>query len=367
MSVGARIHVAREARGLTQQAVARRVGVKQPVLSRVERDLTPATPTLIGSLSPVLGFPESFFHTAAPPSLDGASLRFRARAGAATRDLVQSRRTAELVFEHHERMRAQVRTTRLGFAAIDGLSVPAATAHARASLDLSPEGPIPFLTLAAERAGIAIVAMPLAAGRNDAFSLWRDKRPLIAMLGDVPGDRLRFSLAHEVGHLLLHAHRAIDSQAAEAEADAFAAELLVPKRAFAERLPSRVTLGTLLALKGTWGVSLSVLIRQAYNVGAISREQYSSLFRQISARKWTRDEPGPVPVERPRAFRKMAEVLYGQNIDVEAMAASAHWTTSWTLEVLAQHAGPNQLPLASTTVARSVSNVVRLRPRAGRN
>jgi Zn-dependent peptidase ImmA (M78 family)/transcriptional regulator with XRE-family HTH domain len=367
MSVGARIHLAREARGLTQQAVARRTGVKQPVLSWVERDLTPAPPALIRSLIPVLGFPESFFYTAAPPSLDGASLRFRARAGAATRDLVQYRRTAELVFEHHERMRAQVRTSRLGFAAIDGLSVSAATAHTRASLDLSPEGPIPFLTLAAERAGIAIVAMPLAAGRSDAFSVWKDERPVVAMLGDVSGDRLRFSLAHELGHLLLHGHGPTDSKAAEAEADAFAAELLMPKSAFAERLPSRVTLGTLLALKGIWGVSLRALIRQAYSVGAISREQYSSLFRQLGARKWTRHEPAPVPVERPRAFRKMAEVLYGQDIDVEAMAASANWTPSWTLEVLAQHAGPHQLPLAGATVARSESNVVRLRPRTGRN
>jgi Zn-dependent peptidase ImmA (M78 family)/transcriptional regulator with XRE-family HTH domain len=351
-------------RGKTQAVLAAEVGVKQPVLSRIERGLTPPPSGFLQRVGHVLAFPDTFFHHAHGVDFGGASLRFRARAGAATRDLTQARRVGEVVYEHHERMRRQVRQLSVTLRPTPGLAVAAAAAHARAVLGLPAAGPLPHLVLALERAGVAVLAAPLTADKHDAFSLWLDDRPAIVLLRGLGADRLRFSVGHELGHLLLHRGH-LDGRQAEAEADAFAAELLVPARDFAAALPRKVTLGVLVAMKEQWGVSLRVLIRQARAVGAIPQEQYASLFRQLSARGWTRDEPGVVAVEKPRAFMKMAELLYGEAVDLERFASDAGWTPAFALEVLAGHATARDLPVAVQSGA-VVSNVVPLMQRVGR-
>ena len=46
------------------------------------------------------------------------------------------------------------------------------------------------------------------------------------MNSDMPGDRHRFNLAHELGHALMHRH---STGECESEANRFAAEFLMPK------------------------------------------------------------------------------------------------------------------------------------------
>jgi len=74
-----------------------------------------------------------------------------------------------------------------------------------------------------------------------------------------------------------------------------------------------VTLATVAKLKPRWRVSIQALIRRARDLAIISDRQYHYLFQQLSARGWRKREPAQfdVAAEKPRAFRKMAEVLYG--------------------------------------------------------
>jgi len=108
-------------------------------------------------------------------------------------------------------------------------------------------------------------------------------------------------------------------------------------------------------------VSIRMLVRRARSVGLVDDARYESLFRQLSARGWNRAEPGHVPLEKPRAFRKMAELLYGTDID--RLAAAAGWSTAVTRDVLAQHAAADELPIERAG-RPSVGNIAYLRPRA---
>ncbi len=102
-----------------------------------------------------------------------------------------------------------------------------------------------------------------------------------------------------------------------------------------------VTLSTLAPLKLRWGVSLQALIRRSRELKIITDRQYTYLNQQLSARGWKKQEPDnlAVPVERPRAFRKMVEVLYGDPVEtaaVERFAADACITLSqarWILDL----------------------------------
>ena len=148
--------------------------------------------------------------------------------------------------------------------------------------------PIKNLTKAVENAGVCLVPLTGLKG-IDGLSSWVDKQPVIGLKIDVPGDRFRLTLAHELGHLVLHTP---SREQAEPEANRFAAALLIPDEEFAggiEAMEGRLTIRNFLKMKGVWGVSASALIYRAFHSGYLSDRSYRSL--QIQMSKWRKNEP----------------------------------------------------------------------------
>ena len=151
-----------------------------------------------------------------------------------------------------------------------------------------------------ERHGVIVLASPVRAMLHDAYSLWaginRERAVIIAAAG-LPGDRLRFSVAHELRHLTCTA-RGTRSEI-EREADLFAAELLMPEEAMKNEIVPPVTLAGLAALKLKWGVAIQALVRRAFDLSIVSDRQYRYLMQQIGAHGWRKKEPIEVPSEKP--------------------------------------------------------------------
>ncbi len=182
--------------------------------------------------------------------------------------------------------------------------------------------------------------------KRDAFSSWVGEdaeKPVIVLSGDAPGDRLRFSVAHELGHLVMHRSWRSDASESELEdqANKFASEFLMPEQSIQHELDPPITLSGLAKLKPRWGVSIQALIRRAYTLEIISQRQYKYLFQKLSARGWRTREPDEfaVRVEKPRAARQMAELLYDDPIDYKKLAEDVNLTEQFVKEVLEAHAG----------------------------
>jgi Zn-dependent peptidase ImmA (M78 family) len=147
----------------------------------------------------------------------------------------------------------------------------------------------------------------------------------------------------------------------EREADRFAAELLVPQDAIRNEIETPVTLTGLLELKGRWGVSIQSLIVRARDLRLIGDRQYRYLFEQIGHRGWRVKEPAIVPMEKPRALRKMAELVYGLPMDYRKLAADLSYPPPLVRAMIEAHAGTDELPKKSRP-----DNVVHLHVRRGR-
>jgi Zn-dependent peptidase ImmA (M78 family) len=195
-----------------------------------------------------------------------------------------------------------------------------------------------------ERIGVTTLALPIDLAKIDAFSTWLttvENRPIIAACRDKLRDRLRFNIAHEIGHLVLHGAlkrlRPEDHQ----QADRSAAELLMPGVAMRKEIETPVTLSRIAPLKTRWGVSIQALVRRAHDLGIIANRQYRYLFEQISARGWRTNEPSnlAIPQERPRALRKMAEVVYGDPIDYGRLSSDACLSVSYLKDLMDGYAG----------------------------
>jgi len=124
------------------------------------------------------------------------------------------------------------------------------------------------------------------------------------------GDRVRLSLAHELGHAVLHRRlAAIEEAETELQAFTFASTLLMPVGDFDRSVPfDALTLSDARRLKETFGVSIQAIIRAAYERGRIGRPRYTSLFKQLSARQWRTHEPDPLPVEMPHTWPEILRV-----------------------------------------------------------
>ncbi len=352
MIYGERLKQIRELNGWTQTEVADALNVTQPFIAQVEGGWSNVPEDFLQRFIFKSGFPPSFFET--PPESDFplGSLLFRSKADMTEREQKVVHRHSQMAYEVVRRMLegASVREMPVRVPHVPG-DPERAAAIARSELGLSPDEPVKHMLHTMEAAGILVIALPRAFQKGDAFSAWAfadslQRRPIVVLSDERPADRVRLSAAHELGHLVMHqplpAAREI-----HAEADQFAGAFLLPADALRSDIGSTTTLDTFLSLKPKWGASIQALIVRAHTLGLITDRKYRSLFQILSARGWRLREPlsERVPLERPRAVRQIAELLYGKRIDYTQLAAKVKYPEPFVRELLEAHAArPTQPP-----------------------
>ncbi|WP_329059332.1 XRE family transcriptional regulator [Streptomyces sp. NBC_01453] len=174
-----------------------------------------------------------------------------------------------------------------------------------------PPGPVDDVIAVLEAAGILVAVRELAGARLDAVSQFDGVRaPLVLLAAGAPADRRRFSLAHELGHLVMH--HVPDDAMQEKEADAFAAEFLMPARDIRPALTAGVSLGRLAELKQTWRVSMAALLKRAQTLNTLTEWQYRSAMAEMSALGYRTSEPMDLPAEQPHAVSRLIEQAVGK-------------------------------------------------------
>ena len=338
MTKGDRIRQVRELRGLSQKELARRIHLDNPsVFSHVEGGRYEPSKELIQAIAFHTVFPPSFFLGGPPLNFALGSLAFRARSRITAREKAQAFQYAKLAFELYQKLSKDVHQIPVRLPSFRSEPEEAAQAT-RAAVGVSPYDPLPHVTNILERNGVLVLGVPLALETCDAFSLWAGKeqhRPVIALLSGMPGDRIRYSLLHELYHLVCPPSGSIPE--IERKADRYAAELLLPEKAMLEELRPPITLATLATLKPRWGASIKALIRRAFELRVITKRQYRYLLMQ-RAKKWGEKEPAlGIAIEKPRALRKVVEVLYGLPIEYKKVAFDCHFPVWLVKDVLEAH------------------------------
>ncbi len=144
--------------------------------------------------------------------------------------------------------------------------------------------------------------------------------------------RMLQALLEEDGHQVRGAATAAEGLAAAA---AFAPDVALLDLVIGEG-PNGIAV--LADLKARWGVSLQALIRRAHTLDIITPSQYRALSAQLSARGWRTQEPIAVPVERPRALRQLAALLYGWPIETQRLANELGLDPAFVRALLEAHA-----------------------------
>lgn len=300
------LKVAREAKGWTQTDLATRVAINQGTISKYEKALDRPGEKHLGAIAEALGVPVAFFFdTDARP----AAVLYRSRAlrSAKLEAHVRARLNVARLIAQRLLDDIGVETTATFPDPDTDLGDPEQAAEALRAVWWVPPGPIDDISDLIERAGGVVLRVDL--GTDDVVAAYMHP------LGDptrwffvntrvTAGDRVRFSLAHELGHAVMHEAMVLpDTREAEKQSHSFAGAFLLPRPELRRALPrARLELRHLLDLKREWGVSMQTIALRAREIGAISQAELTRLYKQISYRGWRQTEPGTIDVERPTIF-----------------------------------------------------------------
>lgn len=318
---GELLEALRLSRGLTQAQVAQVTGVSQAALSKAESgaDLDDEKWDLVADL---MGVPVSAFYSVTSST---APARIFHRKQKSTPKTAVNKVAAELslVRLRVKDLLGEQRTTLRTHDLEEGFVTPQEVARAvRAELGLGL-GPIDDLVGLLEGAGAVVLRWPLETIQVDAIASWQQGEVPVILIGEhVPADRQRFTMAHELGHAVMHKGEATAQQ--EDEANAFAGEFLVPAASLREEWPRAATVDTLLPLKKHWGVSLAALIRRGFDAGLLDEEDYRRWNIQLSTTGMHRREPEPAMRENPTALISAIRKSLDAGASVDELASRAY-------------------------------------------
>ncbi len=315
MSLGEAIVTLRRANGLTQEELAHATGITQAALSRYENELRMPDAAAVPGLADALGVTAAFLQRS--ERAEGAfMIDVHMRRRATAKPTVWRRLEAKLnVYRQHlEAITDAVEMVpRLGLPRFDPMEYSPDEAARMVRMQWRmPSGPVRGLSGWLESAGCLIVAEDFGAmsggSRVDGLSQWSRDYPVILVNERAPTDRLRLTLAHELGHICLHSGELGGDP--EAEANDFAAEFLMPAAVIRPDLRN-VDLGRLHLLKRQWGVSMQALIERAHRLGTLSPAKRTSLYKALSKRGWRTKEPlsDELAPETPSLVSRLVKAL----------------------------------------------------------
>lgn len=298
--IPARLEMARAIRQMTATDLAAAAGTTSPWVSQAENMKKTPSPELIREFARVLNFPLDFFYrpvASLPPS---DAFHFRASSRLAKKDEATARSLSTLAIELSDWIEATYRAP--------APAVPELQDLIDSEDDLAPEqaaealrgawglgvAPIKNLLQLLESKGAKVYSAGGPLQAIDAFSFRHGSTPVIFLNIHKSAERLRFDLAHELGHLVMHGGSLHVEPGKEKEqaANDFASSFLMPRADVLGAIRGNLMLEDIMVLKRRWRVSAMALNLRAHRLGVISEWTYGSLAKQLSMAGFRRGEPG---------------------------------------------------------------------------
>jgi Zn-dependent peptidase ImmA (M78 family)/DNA-binding XRE family transcriptional regulator len=292
----AMLRIARESRGMQQNELSKKLGITSAYVSQLERESFELNPKVVEKISEELKYPVSFFYQDAnvvPPNLS-----YRKRANVSTKYINSIEAHINIYRYNIQFLLEQLKTEHYNLPKF--LVEPVAAARELRKRWKIPASAIVNLTSIVEENKIPVIGFDFGTDRVDGRSVFTDSgQPIIFLNNNMPGDRWRYTLAYELGHLVMHlGGQETFSKDVSHEANLFAAELLMPEKEIRKDLKDQVTIVLLGELKRKWKVSMISLLYRANDLEIISDNQKKYLLSQFNEMGIRRREPPELDIPK---------------------------------------------------------------------
>jgi Zn-dependent peptidase ImmA (M78 family)/transcriptional regulator with XRE-family HTH domain len=306
--------LARDSRGLTQAELATKLQIGQGTLSKYEAGLSEPPPAFVDELADCLSFQSPFFYEPGRP-YGLPPFHYRRRKKLSAKSLARIVAEMNIRRLHLAKMLKSFEwKTNAFIPEIDpdeyrGRGAARLTTEDVArqirEMWLLPNGPIPNMVDLLESNGGIVIPCDFGTDLIDAMSQRIDGLPVLFFVNvHAPADRLRHTLAHELGHMLLHTIAVKSDEEMENEADAFAGAFLLPAAEIKPQL-RRFDLRQLANLKLYWKVSMAALAVRADRLKLITPYQSKMFWIEMGTLGYRKREPNEPPKEHPKLLRQI--------------------------------------------------------------
>ncbi|MEN6413444.1 MAG: XRE family transcriptional regulator [Veillonellales bacterium] len=319
---GSRLKNARTFRALTLTELAKLTNISKQSISLYENDRTTPDHGKVRLMAAALNFPYNFFFQEDNYEAKTETTYFRSLVSATKKNRIAQSLKLEYVAKIYGSLMEYIDFPKLNLPDINFVGVDdvfecesnnsiqefeVIADDLRHFWNISDE-PITNLQYLLEKNGIVVTGFDTKEDKIDAFSqsiiVNGHSIFFIALsLGNRSEGRIRFDLAHELGHIILHPwSEDLESitkdefRMRERQANIFAGAFLLPKTSFGKDIQTYPTdLNFYQFLKKKWKVSIQAMIYRAHQLNFITDNQYQYLMRQVSKNGWRIREPGDVP------------------------------------------------------------------------
>lgn len=335
--IGQRLYRARKAAGFSLRELAAKVGLSHAAIKKYEDELAvPNSATLI-KLAQTLQVRTEYFFRVETAALDGIEYRKRSAMSKKRLEAIEH----EVIDQIERRMELEALfpvPPLVDFAPVENLllkvtdlvQVEDVAENVRNAWALG-YAPIRELIDVLETHGIRVFMIETNADfQFDGLAASVNGLPVIVVGSNWPGDRQRFTMAHELGHLML-AGRLADDIDEELACNRFAGAFLLPRQSALQKLGQRrnfIELKELSLLKEEFGLSMGGVLYRARDLGIVTPAWRDAQARMFRSRGWHITEPGaPYPFEQPHVFEQLvfhalAEDYIGESKAAELMGIS---------------------------------------------
>lgn len=331
---GQRLSLLRAAAGLSLRELEAKIGnlVTAQAIGKYERDEAEPSANILAALADALGVTVAHLSEDKELVLDG--VEFRKKAVTSRREETQIEAKVVNLLERYLQVEEM-----LGLPSVHWdrpreapYPVRAADEADRAARSMRQAwgmglDPIPNLMELLEERGIKVLAIDLEKVDGMMARVRRDdQEPLPVILVNAKDwhERQRFTLAHELGHLVLDLGPGVDSEKASHR---FAGAFLMPAEALWSEIGKHrtsISIGELLRLKELFGASIQAITYRCRDLGIISEALFKDLFKTFTERGWRAPpykEPGAVSAGRPKRFERLCYRALAEGACSESKAA----------------------------------------------
>ena len=333
-----RIARARKAAGLSLRETATLVGVSQTAIQKFEKGaLTPSSAHLIG-LAKAFGVRTEYFFRSFEVDLKGVEYRKHSKTPKKLLNRIdgdvrnQAERWFELINFYPKKPVANfVVPSSVPDVVVSMEEIEEVAVGVRFDWELGLN-PIPDLIDTLESRGLNVITTKVSGEQKfDGLAATILGSPFVVVSSEWPGDRQRFTLAHELGHIVLNGRLAagLDEEAA---CNRFAGAFLMPQKKVIEALGAKrhkFELQELALLKREFGLSMQSILYRARQSGVIDEQFHRQLFKLFAQKGWRKHEPGEqYPAEETLlfsqlTFRALGEGYIGDSKAAELLGQSA--------------------------------------------
>ncbi|MCL4368774.1 MAG: XRE family transcriptional regulator [Actinobacteria bacterium] len=312
--ISQRLRQLRLARGLSLEDLAARMGgiITKQALSKYENGKSEPSMPVLTKLAAALGVKSAYLW--GEPRLSVQVAAYRKNADLAKKEEERVENVLRLALEDRVRLQELTLQTPAEELPIKAWAVAkvedaeSAARELRKRWDLGID-PISSVTSVLEAHLVHVVEIDSLDGFDGLSASAYDEEGRIVAVAvasrtGLAGDRQRFNLAHELGHLVLRTTAGLEDE--ERAAHRFASAFLAPAetvRALVGAKRAVVKTEELRLLKLYFGMSMQALLHRLKDLGIITEAYYTRWFKEINRRGWRKVEPNLLPAEEPQWLR----------------------------------------------------------------